>query len=163
MICRGHDRGGARASACLCANIRAAPRTVAATAAAIAKRHRGDSNPCGQSPMDFESISLAARTQCHVIDHFLIGETTRPFKRLHLCQIPGAGSCDLPWPRSWTSKAERLSVRQHPCNTKNSSSSSSNSSSDSKTTPRGFEPLRAEPNGFRVHLLSRLDTVSCDR
>ena len=29
------------------------------------KRHRGDSNPCGQSPMDFESISLTARTQCH--------------------------------------------------------------------------------------------------
>jgi hypothetical protein len=28
------------------------------------KRHRGDSNPCGQSPMDFESISLPARTQC---------------------------------------------------------------------------------------------------
>ena len=27
-------------------------------------RHRGDSNPCGQSPMNFESISLAARTQC---------------------------------------------------------------------------------------------------
>ena len=30
------------------------------------KRHRGDLNPCGQSPMDFESISLATRTQCHV-------------------------------------------------------------------------------------------------
>ena len=28
------------------------------------KRHLGDSNPCGQSPMDFESISLAARTKC---------------------------------------------------------------------------------------------------
>ena len=28
------------------------------------KRQRGDSNPCGQSPMDFESISLTARTQC---------------------------------------------------------------------------------------------------
>ena len=28
-------------------------------------RHRGDSNPCGQSPMDFESISLTARTHCH--------------------------------------------------------------------------------------------------
>ena len=27
---------------------------------------RWDSNPCGQSPMDFESISLAARTHCHV-------------------------------------------------------------------------------------------------
>ena len=32
--------------------------------ALFVKRHRGDSNPCGQSPMDFESISLAARTQC---------------------------------------------------------------------------------------------------
>ena len=28
------------------------------------KRHRGDPDPCGQSPMDFESISLTARTQC---------------------------------------------------------------------------------------------------
>jgi hypothetical protein len=27
------------------------------------KRHRGDSNPCGQSSMDFESISLTAWTQ----------------------------------------------------------------------------------------------------
>ena len=27
-------------------------------------RHRGDSTPCGQGPMDFESISLAAQTQC---------------------------------------------------------------------------------------------------
>jgi hypothetical protein len=34
-----------------------------------AKRHRGDSNPCGQSPMDFESISLTARTQCHACSH----------------------------------------------------------------------------------------------
>ena len=29
-------------------------------------RHRGDSSPCGQSPMDCESIPLAARAQCHV-------------------------------------------------------------------------------------------------
>ena len=28
-------------------------------------RHRGNSNPRGQSPMDFESISLATQTQCH--------------------------------------------------------------------------------------------------
>ena len=28
-------------------------------------------------------------------------------------------------------------------------------------TPKGFEPLRAEPNGFLVHLLSHSDTVSC--
>ena len=28
------------------------------------------------------------------------------------------------------------------------------------STPKGFEPLRAEPNGFLVHLLSHPDTVS---
>ena len=28
------------------------------------------------------------------------------------------------------------------------------------TTARGFEPLRAEPNGFRVHLLGHSDTLS---
>ena len=27
-------------------------------------RQRGDSNPCGQSPIDFELISLAAQTHC---------------------------------------------------------------------------------------------------
>ena len=32
-----------------------------------------------------------------------------------------------------------------------------------QATPRGFEPLRAEPNGFLVHLLSRSDTVSLTR
>ena len=32
----------------------------------LEKRQRGDSNPCGQSPMDFESIPLAARAQCHL-------------------------------------------------------------------------------------------------
>ena len=31
------------------------------------QRQRGDSNPCGQSPMDFGSISLAARTHCHAL------------------------------------------------------------------------------------------------
>ena len=30
-----------------------------------------------------------------------------------------------------------------------------------KSTPMGVEPLRAEPDGFRVHLLNRSDTVSC--
>ena len=28
------------------------------------------------------------------------------------------------------------------------------------STPKGFEPLRAEPNGFLVHLLSHSDTLS---
>ena len=32
-----------------------------------------------------------------------------------------------------------------------------------ETTARGFEPLRAEPNGFRVHLLNRSDTLSCPK
>ena len=34
------------------------------------------------------------------------------------------------------------------------------SMSQSKATPKGFEPLRAEPNGFLVHLLSHSDKVS---
>ena len=29
-------------------------------------RQRGDLNPCGQSPMDFESITLTTRSRCHV-------------------------------------------------------------------------------------------------
>ena len=68
-----HPRGRARALSCTqkyseserrqC--IAAASHRLACQRKAFgAKRHRGDSNPCGQSPMDFESISLAARTQC---------------------------------------------------------------------------------------------------
>ena len=34
------------------------------------KRHRGDSSPCRQSPMDFESIPLTARAQCQLIFFF---------------------------------------------------------------------------------------------
>ena len=34
------------------------------TPTSSAKRQRGDSNPCGQSPMDFESISLTTRARC---------------------------------------------------------------------------------------------------
>ena len=32
-----------------------------------------------------------------------------------------------------------------------------------KSTARGFEPLRAEPNGFRVHVLNRSDTLSLSK
>ena len=34
---------------------------------------------------------------------------------------------------------------------------------DEKATTKGFEPSRAEPNGFRVHLLNHSDTLSCRR
>ena len=34
------------------------------------------------------------------------------------------------------------------------------SQNSNNATPKGFEPLRAEPNGFLVHLLSHSDTVS---
>ena len=30
-------------------------------------RQRGDLSPCGQSPMDFESITLTTRSHCHVL------------------------------------------------------------------------------------------------
>jgi hypothetical protein len=40
------------------------------------KRHRGDSNPCGQSPMDFESIPSAARTPCHEMQPYAMCKFT---------------------------------------------------------------------------------------
>ena len=51
----------------------------------VTTRHRGDSNPCGQSPMDFESISLAARTQCHVSGESF--DATLPHARARWCQL----------------------------------------------------------------------------
>ena len=39
---------------------------IARSATGNGKQHQGDSNLCGQSPMDFESISLTARTHCHM-------------------------------------------------------------------------------------------------
>ena len=45
----------------------------AAPCRGVGIRQRGDSNPCGQSPMEFESISLAARTHC---------------LELHFCPLP---------------------------------------------------------------------------
>ena len=44
-----------------------------------------------------------------------------------------------------------LARKCHPCHR-----------SSDLSTARGFEPLRAEPNGFRVHLLGRSDTLSLD-
>ena len=49
------------------------------------------------------------------------------------------------------------------CHLHNSPAAKPLTANTNKTTPRGFEPLRAEPNGFRVHLLNRSDTVSCQR
>ena len=56
-------------------------------------RHRGDSNPCGQRPMDFESISLATRTQCLACQQ-------HPARRhAPSCQHRGGGSPEhLPTP-----------------------------------------------------------------
>ena len=55
-----------------------------------AKRHRGVSNPCGQSPMDFESISLAARTQCHASSAYIASYM------VHACIHAEAGDYDAP-------------------------------------------------------------------
>jgi hypothetical protein len=40
------------------------------------KRHRGESNPCGQSPMDFESFPSCARTPCHVMQPYAMCKFT---------------------------------------------------------------------------------------
>ena len=48
-------------------------------------------------------------------------------------------------------RANQIGARQRPC---------AGTGRCRDSTPRGFEPLRAEPNGFQVHLLSHSDTVS---
>ena len=53
---------------------------------------------------------------------------------------------DSGWRAFWDHQQQQQQQQQHCAAT--------------KTTPRGFEPLRAEPNGFLVHLLDRSDTVS---
>ena len=55
------------------------------------KRHRGDSSPCRQSPMDFESIPLTARAQCQLIKlHCLVPS--------HIILIDLTWmQCSLPW------------------------------------------------------------------
>jgi hypothetical protein len=68
------------------------------------KRHRGDSNPCGQSPMDSESIRLAAGTPCHVMQPYAMCRFTsailsmtarqpdRASPRTHLAENPARQS-----------------------------------------------------------------------
>jgi hypothetical protein len=51
-------------------------------------------------------------------------------------------------------------VRSSPTGTSRSSSSTQTYLGSAKTTPRGFEPHWAEPNGFRVHLFNSSDRVS---
>ena len=112
-------------------------------------RQRGDSNPCGPSPMDFKSISLAARTHCQWCMQKLW--TQQPIEKV--CGRAAASllrdACTA-WhtlrsffPSLVTPVSCSLRLRATP-----------------PPTARGFEPLRAEPNGFRVHLLGRSDTLS---
>ena len=78
------------------------------------KRHRGDSNPCGQSPMDFESISLATRTQC------LVAPAIQQCLEAHSCGVCGVhGPSNLatfPWPNTnMTCKLQETVKRLEDC------------------------------------------------
>ena len=50
------------------------------------QRHRGDSNPCGQSPMGSRPISLNARTQCHVMQFYAMCKFTSAIFSMTTCQ-----------------------------------------------------------------------------
>ena len=84
-------------------------------------------------------------------------------KKRSLCRDPGSnrGPSDLqsdalPTELSRLVRFERRACFYHlSCNIEGET--------HTKTTARGFEPLRAEPNGFRVHLLNRSDTLSWAR
>ena len=168
-------------------------------------RQRGDSNPCGQSPMDFESISLAARTHCHLAvssksivevsraDLASLAEAsyfrerregrgeTRPKRRqaqdktgrgqkgkTHTIQRGAQGrrqegpatSSGVGRSRGWRMVRKPSSFACWPEEGIPAASDLLGIECKEETTARGFEPLRAEPNGFRVHLLNRSDTLS---
>ena len=128
-------------------------------------RHRGDSSPCGQSPMDFESISLAARTHClgcaALLRPITVKDKASPRRAQESkCKKSRAGcpamavliAQDVLSMASvlWLSAAVRLPLPLL----------AAPPGELWKATARGFEPLRAEPNGFQVHLFNRSDTVS---
>ena len=80
----------------------AAATAVAVTvaAAAAAKRHRGDSSFCGQSPKDFEYISLASRTQCDVVAQLPAGPRKEETS-ISLLDIGILGSTLFPVVATW--------------------------------------------------------------
>ena len=69
------------------------PNSLQVVSLFFCNRHRGDSSPCGQSPMDFESISLAARTQCLL-------PAGVPTHSTHLSTCPVFCSSATPWSRT---------------------------------------------------------------
>ena len=130
------------------------------------KRQRRDSNPRGQSPMDFESISLTTRTRCHAgklgkIDWCFNNPGTRCISTNawdNFIVVDDEISCSFDitggrcwaayWPHAnsvcasvYTQYRNLWRIRK-------------------KATAKGFEPSRAEPNGFLVHLLNHSDTLS---
>ena len=90
--------------------------------------------------MDFESISLTARPHCHMLALF----------------------ADCPWHSRWNGHSRNKCAMAFKVAFamafKVTFTMAFNVGSD--PTAKGFEPLRAEPNGFRVHLLSRSATLS---
>ena len=67
-------------------------------------RHRRDSNPRGQSPVDFESTSLTTRTQCHCCMLLRVkagkqSPTTKSNRRCKNEGFAGDRTRDLPHPK----------------------------------------------------------------
>ena len=77
--------GGAVGNPCGSCVKAATPKHSLMKTQAAMNRQRGDLNPCGQCPMDFESITLATRSHCHL---------TRAWEShtnlaIHLIHLPG--------------------------------------------------------------------------
>ena len=121
-----------------------------------------DSNPCGQSPMDFESISLAARTHC--LGMACNSNNSNNFTPVLRGNRAAKGLRRVPYPdsssrqRGYGTKTRRAlqGLAPAPC----SCPLPRSMGSSNEATARGFEPLRAEPNGFPVHHLNHSFTLS---
>ena len=112
--------------------------------AARPKRQRGDSNPCGQSPMDFWSITLATRSRCLSQFFYFISTFcslrfyTDPLIYMNLEPLEGQGFLLKDSLLVFFLQLAEFPTRVLTCFI----------NCLFPKTPRGLEPLQAEPNGF---------------
>ena len=117
-------------------------------------RQRRELIPSGQRHVDFESTTLAARLHCLLV---------HPLMATYMASADSfSDGGSLNYPSSF--RVTHYWALRHPCELSigcKGGRASVCANVSYLSTARGFEPLRAEPNGFRVHHLSHSVTLSC--
>ena len=111
-------------------------------------------SPCRQSPMDFESITLATRSHCQLT------RAWESHRQLVVHLIHPLCHSTLPEKKS----SDRLETSTHPSQCLNNAKLRIAMPMGLAYRQRGdLNPMRAEPNGFLVHHLSHSVTLSVNK